>query len=208
MATDTDICNIALANLGHAAKVSSIDPVDGSVEAMHCARFYPVARGLALSKHDWGFATRRAKLSELVVDETTYSDYQYAYALPAGFLRFIGFVDDTGLLIRSGGWDYQIESNDSGTKILLTDCDPAGAYVRYVYNETNTARYPDTFIDVLGYELAAKLAGPIRKGDRRDEMLKAAALALVTAAGIDSNVDNRERRKRMEYKPPWIEGRE
>ena len=65
MASPVDICNTALAYLGDVANVVSIDPAEGSAQAEHCARFYPLARDALLEMHDWGFATRRVALAGL-----------------------------------------------------------------------------------------------------------------------------------------------
>ena len=40
MASEVEICNLALARLGDAATVVSIDPPEGSAQAEHCAMFY------------------------------------------------------------------------------------------------------------------------------------------------------------------------
>ena len=44
MASVADICNMALGHLGDSATVASIDPPEGSAQAEHCARFYPMVR--------------------------------------------------------------------------------------------------------------------------------------------------------------------
>ena len=43
MSSVVDICNIALSRLGDRATVTSIDPPEGSAQADHCRRFYPIA---------------------------------------------------------------------------------------------------------------------------------------------------------------------
>jgi hypothetical protein len=44
MASAVDIANTALSHIGADAVVTSLSPLDGSVEAGHCARFLPSAR--------------------------------------------------------------------------------------------------------------------------------------------------------------------
>ena len=63
MASEVEICNLALAHLGDEATVASIDPPEGSAQAEHCQRFYPVSRNSLLEMHDWAFATKRATLA-------------------------------------------------------------------------------------------------------------------------------------------------
>ena len=58
MASEVDICNLALGHLGDNATVSSISPPEGSAQAEHCARFYPIARDALLEMHNWNFAMR------------------------------------------------------------------------------------------------------------------------------------------------------
>ena len=68
MSSEVDICNLALSHLGDEASLASIDPPEGSAQADHCAKFYPIARDLMLEKHPWKFATRRVLLSPVDVD--------------------------------------------------------------------------------------------------------------------------------------------
>ena len=63
MASEVEICNLALSHLGDTATVASSDPPEGSAQAEHCARFYPIARDALLEMQNWKFATRRATLA-------------------------------------------------------------------------------------------------------------------------------------------------
>ena len=79
MASVVDICNLALAHLGDNATIASIDPPEGSAQAEHCQRFYPIARDTLLEMHSWSFATKRAYGAEV---ENTWPMWEYAYAMP------------------------------------------------------------------------------------------------------------------------------
>lgn len=200
-ATEVSICNLALSHLGDSAKVSAISPPDGTMQAQQCAVFYPLARDLALAKHDWSFATRRAKLAEVVIDLDTYPEYEHGYALPSDC---VDVIDVVGYPLAV----YQREAAADGTFVLLCDIEPNLMYIRYVFRQVNPARYSAEFVSLISYELAAMLSGPIRKGDKREDMLKAAGIALVTAAGVDSNVDsNLARNLRLGYRPESISQR-
>src|SRR5687767_8634483 len=85
MSSEVDIANLALSHLGDEANVVAIDPPDGTVQASHCGRFYPIARDLLLEMHPWTFATRRATLAE--VTNPVEDDWTYAYTLPTGCIR-------------------------------------------------------------------------------------------------------------------------
>ena len=69
MASEVDICNVALGHLGDEAAISAIDPPDGSVQASHCARIYPMARDELIEMHNWRFAVKRKALALLATTE-------------------------------------------------------------------------------------------------------------------------------------------
>ena len=70
MASEVDICNMALAHFGQDASIDAIDPPDGSAEAEHASRFYPMARDALLERHAWPFAVRFATLSAQTNDRS------------------------------------------------------------------------------------------------------------------------------------------
>jgi hypothetical protein len=77
MAAEVDICNAALGHLGDEATVAAITPPDGSVQAGHCARFYPMARDELLEMHTWRFNTQRAVLA---LSPSPPAGWAFAYA--------------------------------------------------------------------------------------------------------------------------------
>jgi hypothetical protein len=160
VASALDICNLALSHLGDSANVSSIDPPEGSAQAEHCARFYPVARDSLLEMHNWSFATRRAQPALLAEDIDT--AWSYAYAAPAGMVKPIAVVAP-GTLDTADSEDYAVESLDSGLVVIYTNTE--NPVLRYVARVTDTTKYTPLFVDALSWLLASYLAGPIIKGD-------------------------------------------
>lgn len=63
MASEVEISNLALSRIGDSATVSSINPPEGSAQAEHCQRFYPIARNSLLEMHAWSFCDRRIQLA-------------------------------------------------------------------------------------------------------------------------------------------------
>ena len=90
MASIVGICNLALARLGDEATVISINPPEGSAQAGHCQRFYPMALDSLLESHAWGFATKRATLAPWV--SAAPAEWGYAYAVPGDMLRALSVV--------------------------------------------------------------------------------------------------------------------
>lgn len=179
MATDVDICNLALAALGDQAAVTSLNPPDQSAQAGHCARFYPVARDALLEMHAWGFATVRVQLAQ-VTNPT--SAWAYAYACPSDAVNYLEVEDpktaddySVGLQmantvpgsIQSGvgvyaAQPYQIEADSNGNDILYTN--QPNAVLRYTRIVIDTSKFSPLFMEGLAMLLAAHLAGPVIRG--------------------------------------------
>lgn len=158
MANAIDICNMALAHLGDSASISSIAPPEGSVQAHWCSIMYPQAVRTLLDsphRHNWSFNTKRATLPQLV---NSAEEYAYCFALPSDFLSIIQ-VRSSGQVIDS----FSLEVTGDNTQCLLTDAD--SVVLKYAASITDPGIFPPLFVDALSLHLAARLAGPILKGD-------------------------------------------
>lgn len=201
MASEVDIANLALARLGDVASVASISPPEGSAQAEHCARFYPIARDSMLELHEWKFSTRRASLAQL---STTTWDWAYAYALPSNLIRILAILpaassaDDQGV-------DYDTENQSDGTPMILTDL--PDATIRYSVRVTDTTKFPPLFVDALAWLLASHLAGPVIKGDagtsEAKRCLSMFQVMFQQAIASDSN----QRQHKPDHTPDWISQR-
>lgn len=164
MASAIDICNQALSHLGDSATVASIDPPEGSAQAEHCARFYPMALAALLELHQWAFATRRAVLAEVANPSTS---WVYAYAFPANTVNLISVLAPDALDDYSSDaytpQDFSPEIDALGNDIILTN--QANAVLRYTELVSDTSKFSPLFIECLGWLLASKLAGPVLKGE-------------------------------------------
>ena len=201
MASVVDICNLALARLGDAATVASIDPPEGSIEAQHCARFYPVARDAMLEGHEWKFATRRAVLAQLSVDSF---NWQYAYAEPAGAIKILSVLPvDSGSEAESA--NYITESSSDGAPMIFTDL--PDATVRYIARVTDTTKFSPLFTDALAWLLASYLAGPVLKGDTGAAAAKSSYATFKTVLGQATFSDANQQQVTVERNPGWISGR-
>lgn len=222
MASEVDICNLALGHLGDNATVASLDPPEGSAQAEHCARFYPLARDALLEMHDWNFATRRATLAEVTMDWT---QWQYAYVQPADCLKVIAVhyptsTDDYSQpLVTPATLEnvpelgqgiytpqpFVCETDDEGRNLIYTNVEDA--IVRYIALVSDTTKFSPLFTIALTWHLAAMLAGPIIKGEAgRAEALRCQQMAngyLSRAMGSDS----RQRMTRTTHNVSWIAGR-
>ena len=209
MASVIDICNLALANLGDVATVSSIDPPEGSAQAEHCARFYPIARDTLQEVALWGFATRREVLTLLNV---TVSPWLYTYQPPSNMLRAIsvlpdGVPDDYALgefLDPYAPRSFTIESAPFG-RILLSNT--PNATLRYTVRVTDSTQFPPMFTVALSHLLASMLAGPLLKGDVGQKEAKAQRMLALNLAAAASTIDAQDRKPNVIQSVPWIAGR-
>jgi hypothetical protein len=185
MSSEVDISNTALSHIGDEAIVASINPPDGSVQAGHCARWYPIARDELLEMHNWRFALRRGglALSPLVPPV----GWAYAYQVPADCVQPIAVLMPTALpdlystqinVITPTGsdttnaQDFTVESSSGdGTAVLYTNVDQAT--LLYKVAITDAAKFTPLFRAALARLLASYLAGPVIKGTTGMQVSKA-----------------------------------
>lgn len=203
MSSEVEICNLALSHLGDSATVASIDPPEGSSQAEHCARFYPVARNSLLEMHDWGFATLRVALAELASGS---SHWQHTYLKPAEALRIVEILPPGADGSACTPCNYVTESNANGDEVILTN--QAGAVARYTRIVTDTSRFSPLFITTLGWFLSTYLAGPVLKGDSAVKIADAnmsKVMGFLAQAKLSDA--NQRRGQHMPHIAPWMEVR-
>ena len=220
MSSAVEICNLALSHLGDTATVASIDPPEGSAQAEHCARFYPIARDALLEKHDWSWATRRSSLALLVA---TVDPWAYAYAKPNLMKKAIAVLDpeagDDYSIPAAGRYDYTLppmtrsyaprpfvlETLSTGEEVILTDQEDA--VLRYTVLVTDTSKFPAMFVAALSWLLASMLAGPIIKGETGMAEAKHCLAMFEQFLGQAIVADSNQRRQQPTHIVPWISGR-
>ncbi len=164
------LCSRALLKIG-AQPIASLD--EGTAEAEVAANLYPATRDALLSLHPWSFATGQASLPRLTATPT--ADFQYAFQLPAGFLRVLS----AGPPDTSQGLSYRILEGR-----LHTDAEQV--ILSYIFCPDEAA-FPPFFASALATRLAAEFCIPLTEATARAQMLFAQAEAeLRTARHADS----------------------
>lgn len=235
MASEVDICNLALSHLGDTATVVSIYPPENSVQAQLCARFYPVARNALLEMANWGFATRRVPLAQVAnptLDADGNGPWDYAYAMPNAVINLLSVVpagspDDyeaqfgpldpvpgepfpQGYLPVPGApmivpQPYAVETAADGSQIILTGV--PDAILRYTTQVTDTTKFSPLFVLSLSYLLASMLAGPILKGDAGTAAAEQQMQLFAAMKGQASASDANQRKTNLKPATSWIRGR-
>lgn len=207
MASEVEICNLALSHLGDSATVASIDPPEGSAQAEHCARFYSQARDTLLEMHSWGFASRRVKLAEL---EEVWPQWAFAYARPADCVTALAVLPYDAAGDYQNGManlpqDFTCEIDSFGQQTILTN--QPDAMLRYVSRMTDTTRYPMLFTMALSHMLASMLAGPLIKGTAGITISQSQSALATQYARLAVQQDVGQQSVGINHSVGWIAGR-
>jgi hypothetical protein len=226
MASEVDICNLALAYLGDTASLSSIDPPEGSAQADHCHRFYPIARDTLLEMHLWNFSMRRIAIALAAYNSSTWS---FAYLVPSDAINLIAVIppdvaDDYSVkfvptdapvyahnyspMIQTGRYipqPYAVETQADGSQVLYTNQE--NAVLRYTAHVLDTNLFSPLFTMTLAWHLASMLAGPVIKGEAGAAEAKRCLQMMMTYLKEAQESDSLQRNIKPEHVVPWTSGR-
>ena len=222
MATEVDICNLALAHLGDDATIASINPPEGSAQAEKAARFYPIARNTLLEVHTWNFAAKRGNLA---LTANTLDQWDYAYVAPADMMTPVAVIsptaqNDYATRMSSGDTPGGITSNYSPTIVAgqytpqqfavegtLIYTNQENAMLRYQAAVTDASAFSPLFVITLSWHLASMLAGPVIKGDQGAAEAKRCTQMMSNYLNSAKQADNLHRDITVEHIVPWTSGR-
>lgn len=152
--SEVEICNQALAYLGEQS-IRSLD--ETTRRAGFCNTLYPVVRDSNLAAYDWSFARKVSILQQL--DET--HPEGYVYKIPSDCITPLGLLPRGQTRTR-----WKAEAG----KLIIPGLDSTqltfNLYLQYTRQETNTALFSMSFIDVLALDLAVRMSLPITR-DRK-----------------------------------------
>lgn len=185
--SEVAICNLALAELGRGAEITSLD--EQSQPARACRRRYPYARDAVLRNYDWNFAARRASLPASAAPPAF--GYASAFDLPADCL-FVRAMPDSACTT------WEIEGNR-----LLTNASPP-VPINYTARVTNPGAFDAMFVDALATRLAADLCVQLSENTARAQsLLQLYQVKLDEARRRDSQ----EGRAAHEERGSWLDAR-
>ena len=222
MATEIDICNLALAHLGDDATIASLTPPEGSAQAEKAARFYPIARNTLLELHTWNFAAKRGALA---LTTNTLDQWDYAYAAPADMMSPVAIIsptaqNDYATRMSAGDTPGGITSNYAPTIVAgqytpqhfategaLIYTNLENAMLRYQAFITDSSLFSPLFVITLSWHLASMLAGPVIKGDQGAAEAKRCTQMMSGYLTQAKQSDNLQRDISIEHIVPWTSGR-
>ena len=139
MASEVQICNLALAKIGD-QQITSL--TENSKAGRLCNLVYEPLRDATLRAHPWNFAITRETLALHSVAPSY--EYTAKFTLPVNFLRLLGTdMVDTAEFVLEGSF------------IL---CNASTLIIKYVKQETDPNQYDWLFVEALSARIAAELA--------------------------------------------------
>lgn len=192
MATETEICVVALSNIG--AKTIA-DMTEASEEARQCRIHLPLARDTLLQSYPWLFARRMQSLA--AVASVWEERWEYTYVRPSDCLKPIRIVPVVDIAsdtrdIGYGVSEGHIFANESPAKL------------EYTARLTDISRFPPLVQDALIWSLSARLAMSLTRDQSiRKDSYQIAAQAIEAAKVADAN----EEQASYDFPSTFIEAR-
>ena len=171
MASEVDICNLALSNV-RGGSINSLD--ESSLQAQQCKLKYPLIRDMLLSDFTWGFNKSIKALAEL--SSVDLFNWAYAYQYPSDCLHVIKLIPNVEQFSQSDGalrshriedlygsqFDQQIKYevfNEDDGKVIASN----EQQLRIVYRKkvTDPNLFDNLFLMAFSWMLSAELAIPI-----------------------------------------------
>lgn len=155
MASNTEICNLALLHLGVGKEIGNLE-TEKSSEATACRRAFTICRDNVLRDFNWPFATKFADLALVETDPT--DEWGFSYTYPNDCVNFRRIVNDD----PENPIPYRIVEDANISLIYADEANPVGEYTRKV---TEPARFSPDFVLALSFLVAAVIAPAITNGD-------------------------------------------
>lgn len=173
--TETEICNLALSQIG-AARLTDW-AADTTESAVQCRLWYELVRDELMEDFDWSFARKHMALSAISAE--SFTNWTYVYAFPGDCLKarlIENSVDNAKIL-----FEVRAKVNTIGSCIVCNEASPTLVYTEKV---TNTTAYPSAFIRALGLKLAASIAYPLRNDLQLQQQVEALSTFALSKAQL------------------------
>lgn len=149
------IGNMALSHIGANSTIESL--TENSAGAKQVNIWYQYARRQSLAAFDWNFARKRLLLA-LHSEAAPSGDWSFRYQYPADCLVARAIVNPSGW--TNDAVPFQVETNSTGdVRTILTNMEEAT--LAYTFDQQDTTLFSEFFVELLSYNLAAKIAQPI-----------------------------------------------
>lgn len=152
--SEVAICNMALAEIGRGAQITSLD--EASQAARACRLRYPYARDACLRAYDWNFASARAELAKNAVAPAF--EFANAFDLPSDCLIVRSVFEGEG-----ERWVVE------GRQVLTDMSDPI--FIKYTARVTDPTQFDPLFAEALSARVASDIAVQLSESVSRAQSL-------------------------------------
>lgn len=180
-----EICNLALAKLGHRGTVENIDTGEKPAEKVF-TKWYDVVRQLALKEQKPNFALERRVISQNL-NVTVLPDDAFAYSYPSDCLALLGEGEQ-----QDKTNNYWVEGYEGGLVIYSReDYTEDGMTIRFVKDVEDVTRFTSEFVMVFAAMLADKICYEITEDDTKKQLIQKDKLAEKSSAAAINSQENR-----------------
>lgn len=183
MASEIEICNLALSMLGQRPATNILNPE--SYPEQLCAQWYKTSRDYVVNAHDWSFAMARAELSGTILPEPVFG-FGNQFPIPQDSLRIIwaGIQTDEK---QYSEFDWRVE----GDNILASN---SVLYIRYIKRITDASVFKPLVVEAIAAKMAMEMAVPLTESRAlRNDMMGMFATKLGEAVANDGMQGRSER---------------
>ena len=187
MASQVQICNLALSHIGITTPISSID--EAGAEARQCKLHYDQAVTALIGGPNFIFQNTVSVVAMAQVTNDWDSRWLYAFARPVGTIKICRVVPEIDYAEDAIPVPYGVR----GDNIY---CDIEVAYLERVTSPENPEKFGPLLVDAISAGLAARIAYPLTRDAsvQRAAMETAQRMRMAAEAG-DAN-ENYNRRQR------------
>lgn len=174
MASDVDICNLALTMIG---KPGINVMTEARAEAVACRAVFPHLRRTSLQQSAWTFATRRQPLAPLTAD--VLYRWTHRYTRPSDALSVLRIMPLSGVGRSTPPlFPFEVRENHILTSIPSAVCD-------FVADIEDTTQFSPMFVEMLSLRLAGHLARNLTRSAKlsteMDDLARQAMSRAITA---------------------------
>ena len=150
MVSTIDVVNVALRRVGSSRIIAF---TEDSAEAVIANDLFDEILDDLLRQHAWNFATRRAKLAQLVVTPTF--EFDHAYTVPADWIRTVSIHPNS----EGAGTMFYREEIVDDKRVIVTSADEV--FMRYIARITDPNLWSADFRNAMSMILARDFAIPL-----------------------------------------------
>tara|TARA_R110000803_G_scaffold4054_6_gene13891 strand:- start:5726 stop:6388 length:663 start_codon:yes stop_codon:yes gene_type:complete len=215
MASQVEICNLALANI-HAKSINSI--TENTVEAQYCKLKYQFVLDFMVRSAQWNFTHKQQALA---LTETSLFTWVYAYQYPSDCIKLnylLSRVDSSSASTDGLAYRPQYEGVDRGLimgrtrvpfevvtadGVRLIGANEPDLRIDYQSRASDPNKFDSMFIMAMAWYLAAEIALPIIGGssgrEMRSDALKMYQMTMAEALAADANEQYNGQQKDSEF---------